>query len=386
MNQHSSPDYGPLKSVPGKLRIDWYRSSVDYETLQVLNSRSNWKGAWQAIGHLALFSATGALCYVLFKQQIWFGFILALFFHGTIGCFFGGIAVHELGHGTVFKTRWLNGAFIRVYSLLSWWNFHDYALSHTYHHRYTLHPEGDREVVLPRDPSLNMTYLLQLFTFNLFGGPHSGGFIPTLKGMVKTAFGHVGNTQNSGSDSGDWFKDLYTTHPTARGRAVNWARLVLLFHFGVLAFAITYQLWVLPLVLTLFSFIANWLKYFVSATMHTGLRSNVSDFRKCARTITLDPVTEFLYWRMNWHLEHHMYAAVPCYNLKKLHRAIPGDMPKPRALVSAWHEMRETKRRQKVDPTYEFDTPVPSAARDSGAVLDATLVASLGDLAPRELA
>ena len=81
-----------------------------------------------------------------------------------------------------------------------------------------------------------------------------------------------------------------------------------------------------------------------------------------------------------------MYAAVPCYNLKKLHREIAGDLPKPRTLVSAWHEMRETKRRQKIDPTYEFDTPVPSAARDSGAILDATLVASLGDLAPKELA
>ena len=91
MNQNSSPDYLPLRTIPGKLRIDWYRSSVDKETLQVLNSRCNWKGAWQAIGHLALFSATGALCYVLFKQQIWFGFVLALFFNGTIGCFFGGV-------------------------------------------------------------------------------------------------------------------------------------------------------------------------------------------------------------------------------------------------------------------------------------------------------
>ena len=122
---------------------------------------------------------------------MWLGFVLALFLHGTIGCFISGIAVHELGHGTVFKARWLNSVFIRVYSLLGWWNFHDYALSHTYHHRYTLHPEGDREVVLHRDPSLKMTYLLQLLTFSLFGGHHSGGFIPIFKGTVKTAFGHI---------------------------------------------------------------------------------------------------------------------------------------------------------------------------------------------------
>jgi len=73
-----------------------------------------------------------------------------LFTHGTIGSFFTGVAPHELGHGTVFRTKWLNKLFLYLYSLLSWWDPFDYAMSHTYHHRYTLHPEGDREVLLPR--------------------------------------------------------------------------------------------------------------------------------------------------------------------------------------------------------------------------------------------
>ena len=137
--------------------------------------------------------------------------------------------------------------------------------------------------------------------------------------------------------------------------------------------------------LTLFPFIGNWLKFFVSATMHTGLRSNVSDFRKCARSITLDPVAEFLYWHMNWHLEHHMYAAVPCYNLKNLHREIVGNMPKPSNLIGAWREMTETKRRQKINPAYEFDTPVPSVDRNAESILDSSFVTSIGDLVPKEL-
>ena len=70
--------------------------------------------------------------------------------------------------------------------------------------------------------------------------------------------------------------------------------------------------------------------------MHCGLRSDVADFRKCARSITLDPISEFLYWRMNWHLEHHMFAGVPCYNLKKLHKAVADDMPKVRTFFGAW--------------------------------------------------
>ena len=114
-----------------------------------------------------------------------------------------------------------------------------------------------------------------------------------------------------------------------------------------------------------------------------GLRDDVPDFRKCVRTITLDPLSEFIYWRMNWHLEHHMFAGVPCYNLKKLHRAVAHDMPRPRTFLGAWREMREIWHRQQEDPGYQFDTPLPAAAEAPPA--QAEEAASIGDLAPQEL-
>ena len=70
--------------------------------------------------------------------------------HGVVGSFFKGAAIHELGHGTVFRTKWLNGLFTRVFCLFGFVNIYDFKVSHSYHHRYTLHPEGDREVVLPQ--------------------------------------------------------------------------------------------------------------------------------------------------------------------------------------------------------------------------------------------
>ena len=103
------------------------------------------------------------------------------------------------------------------------------------------------------------------------------------------------------------------------------------------------------------------------------------------RTITLDPVSQFLYWYMNWHLEHHMYAAVPCYNLEKLHRVVAHDMPETRTLIGAWKEMRETWKRQQNDPDYEHDTPVPPPAVKEREDAD-PLAASIGGLAPRALA
>jgi fatty acid desaturase len=150
--------------------------------------------------------------------------------------------------------------------------------------------------------------------------------------------------------------------------------------------SIYFQLWLLPVLLTFHTFIGGWLKYFVGMPMHCGLRSNVPDFRKCVRTVTLDPISEFLYWHMNWHTEHHMYAGVPCYNLKKLHEAIAHDMPQPKNVFCAWREMRETWRKQQADPSYEYDTPVPPPADRQSIKEDAQLAASIGDLAPKSLA
>jgi fatty acid desaturase len=118
--------------------------------------------------------------------------------------------------------------------------------------------------------------------------------------------------------------------------------------------------------------------------MHVGLRDNVPDFRLCVRTIKLDPVSHFLYWRMNYHIEHHMYAAVPCYRLRRLHRILASDMPVPRSMVGAWREMRQTWRRQQVEPGYQFDTPLPPRPAAALRPQD-PLSSSLGDLAPKSL-
>jgi len=98
------------------------------------------------------------------------------------------------------------------------------------------------------------------------------------------------------------------------------------------------------------------------------------------RSITLDPVSHFLYWRMNWHIEHHMFAAVPCYRLRALHKAVAADMPTPRTLLGAWVEMRKIWRRQRAEPGYQFETPLPRPRDVKGR--DKALEAAIGDLAP----
>ena len=379
--------YRPLADVRKDLRVEWYRCPVEGKKLRELSRRSDLQGWYQAGGHLALFVLTGALTYFFWLQQIWVGVVLGLFVHGTVGTFFRGVAGHELVHGSVFRTKILNKVFLYVFSLLGWWDVFDYASSHTYHHRYTLHPEGDREVLLPLKPTVGKTFLLQIFTINIwtqkgrvFG--RGGGLLATIFVTIRSAMGSMGSTDEFRSE---WWNALNADQPDQNRSQIWWSRAQLAFHVGVVIVSIVTGQWIWIFLLTLFSFIANWASYFVSLPQHCGLMDNVADFRKCVRSMTLVPILEFLYWRMNWHLEHHMYAGVPCYNLKKLYQEVAHDMPEPRTLRSAWREMLNTWNRQKSDPDYQYDTPLPDTAgrireRDSDE-----LESSIGDLAPKGL-
>lgn len=379
-------EHKPLAEVRKTLRVDWYRCPIPGAKLRELSKRSDAQGFLQAGGHLGLFIATGALTYFFWSQQAWLGFVIALFLHGTVGSFFVGIAPHELGHGSVFRTKWLNKFFLYLFSLLSWWDPFDYASSHTYHHRYTLHPEGDREVLLPLEPSLRSTFMLQLFTVNLltqqgrtFG---KGGLISTIYFTILSALGRHGSPEIPVTN---WYEALHADQPEEHRKSMWWARLQLVFHSAILVISLATGQWVWPLLLTFFPFIGNWMVYFVGLPQHCGLQDNVNDFRKSVRSMTLPPIASFLYWRMEWHIEHHMYAGVPCYNLKKLHDEVAADMPTPRTWVGAWQEMREVWRRQKADPGYQFDTPLPASAKSVRSDTPDELESSIGELAPQGL-
>jgi len=82
-----------------------------------------------------------------------------------------------------------------------------------------------------------------------------------------------------------------------------------------------------------------------------------------------------------------MFAAVPCYNLKKLYQLIADDLPNPKNLLVTWREMREIMRKQQKDPNYEYDTPVPPPReRISSEQKKDIMAESIGELAPRAIA
>jgi rubredoxin len=104
----------------------------------------------------------------------------------------------------------------------------------------------------------------------------------------------------------------------------------------------------------------SWLQTLCNHPQHAGLPTNTNDFRLSCRTNYLHPALEFLYWHMNYHLEHHMYAAVPCYKLEKLHQAIRSDLPPTlKGLLPVWRQIIAIQHRQKSEPDYACIPEIP---------------------------
>jgi fatty acid desaturase len=104
------------------------------------------------------------------------------------------------------------------------------------------------------------------------------------------------------------------------------------------------------------------------APQHYGLSPDVPDHRLCCRSYTCSWLPAFLYWNMQYHIEHHMFPAVPFFNLPKLHAAIAHDLPPtPAGLLATWKEMLAIHRRQRTDASYIFVPPLPGG---SGARAD----------------
>jgi Na+-transporting NADH:ubiquinone oxidoreductase subunit F len=94
-----------------------------------------------------------------------------------------------------------------------------------------------------------------------------------------------------------------------------------------------------------------WLMPIYGWTQHAGLAENVLDHRLNCRTIHMNFINRFLYWNMNYHLEHHMFPLVPYHQLPKLHELIKDDCPPPyRSLANAYREIIPTVLRQIKDP------------------------------------
>jgi fatty acid desaturase len=241
----------------------------------------------------------------------------------------------------------LNRFFLYLISFMGGLNYVYFWASHQEHHKYTLHQPDDMEVILP------VEITLKSFITTAFINPH--GFIERCKSWVLLSMGHLEN---------DWQRTLFPDNKPARRRElIHWTRILLAGHLFLVGQAFFTGWWMLPVLITVAPFYGGLLLFLCNNTQHVGLQDEVEDFRLCTRTIYLNPVVQFLYWHMNYHIEHHMYAGVPCYKLARLHRAIKHELPHtPNGLYETWSTIIAILRRQKAEPSYQFVPELPAPA------------------------
>ncbi len=302
---------------------------------------------------------------------LWFG---SLIVSGGLGCHFWGSWAaapffivygvlygsasdsrwHECGHGTAFKTRWLNDA---VYDIACFMILREPTIwrwSHTRHHTDTIIVGRDPEIVAMRPPDL---LVLALNAFALVSG---------YKAFVHV-FMHA---------AGRLTADETTFVPEMeRGKVYAVARIYLA-AFALVIGACFYFGSILPAMLVgLPTFYGAWLSVYFGVTQHVGLAEDVLDHRLNSRTIHMNPIFRFLYWNMNYHVEHHMFPMVPYHALPMLHEAVRHDCPPAYpSTIAAYREILPAIVRQLRDPTHFVRRELPPSARSEpvGAPVFAT--------------
>ena len=325
-------------------RIKFYRSPVPAADLARLNQRSDAKGMAQSLAFLAVLICTGALAWYAVGRAHWLVVIALIYLHGSLHKFMVN-GFHEFCHKTVFKTQALNVFFLHIFSFLGWYSHISFWASHQAHHRYTLHPPDDSEVVLP--VKFTPKSYLGLAFINV------RGFLLRMQHDLLLSFGVIKD---------DWEQVLFPPENERGRRALfNWARVLIVGHGLIVLVSAMTGWWMLAVLVTFAPFYGGGFQYLLNVAQHIGLTDNTPDYRINTRTIALNPVLAFLYWQMNYHIEHHMYAAVPFYNLTELHAIVKHDMPVPcRGIIGTWRQIIPILRRQKIEPDYQFAPELPN--------------------------
>lgn len=318
------------------VEVGWKRPPIDRAILKRCSRRSDIKGLFHCLGVLAVLGASGAVSYWLFATGRWVAMAVALYIHGALFAF--NPQTHELAHKTVFKSRWLNEVFKRIFGILHWRsNSALYWMSHKYHHRYTTHRKSEGEEVLPR-AEVSERVLYQAIKI-----VDPTAFLAAVYDAVYSLFRpYLKNPRRS-----VWQRYVYARATEGERRDAYWTHLSqFLFHVAFSVFAIATGSWFLIVVVSLPAFYGGrWYHTLVHDTMHVGRTPETDDFRDCCRSVRVDPFTSFMYWHMEWHTEHHTFPGIPCYNLARFHHLTAEHWEPPQSLPEAWREMNESSEK-----------------------------------------
>lgn len=321
----------------GLVGAQWYQCAIPRSTMKELMKRDDHHAIKDTLLWLALVFASGSIMVLAWYQQS--AWLWPLFFvYATLYCGPADSRWHESSHGTPFKTRWMSSALYQVASFMVLRRPTRWRWSHTRHHTDTLITGLDPEIAAPVPVQIFKTLAN---CFQLIGGPIE------FKKMVANAFGYIDANEKTFVPEMEWPK------------MIREARMWLFIYSVVIFFAAYFQT-ILPLLLIgLPSFAGAWLFNFFGLTQHAGLPENVLDHRLNCRTVLMNPIFKFLYWNMNYHLEHHMFPMVPYHALPRLHELMKADCPPAyTSSLQAYREIIPALLKQSKDAAFYIQRPL----------------------------
>jgi fatty acid desaturase len=264
---------------------------------------------------------------------------------------------HECGHGTAFRTQWMNDAIYRLACFMIMRNPVTWRWSHARHHTDTYIVGRDPEIVLMRPPDLFRALL---------------GFIGirdawlALKETVVNALGIIDAEQAT------------FIPPAEQPKVILIARIWSAVYLATILAAL-YMQSILPfMVIGLPRLYGAWHHVLTGLLQHGGLADNVTDHRLNSRTVYMNPLSRFVYWNMNYHVEHHMFPMVPYHALPALHAKIRHDLPEASpSIFAAYREMWPAVKRQLRYEDFFLLRELPSTAKPYRAELHELAVAKI---------
>ena len=299
----------------GLASAEWYHTDIPRKVMKELMQRTDGPAIRDSIIWIAaiLGSAAGA---IYFWGTWWC--VPFFFVYGVLYGSSSDSRWHECGHGTAFKTRWMNDVIYQIASFMLMRNPVSWRWSHARHHTDTIIVGRDAEIAVMRPPDLLKAALM--FTGLL-------DFRYSLPGLFRNAAGILSDDEKA------YIPEM------ERGKAITAARWHTAIYVATVALAI-YMWSFLPLMLIgLPRIYGSWHMVMTGLLQHIGLADNVVDHRLNTRTVYMNPISRWIYWNMNYHVEHHMFPMVPYHALPRLHDLIKHDLPVPNP--SMWHAYRE---------------------------------------------
>jgi fatty acid desaturase len=335
----------------------WYKSPVPRKQLKELMQRRDGPAIRDTIIWAAGLLVSGVAGY--FAWGTWW----AVPCFAVYGLLYGGATDsrwHECGHGTAFRTRWMNDALYQIACFMILREPTVWRWSHTRHHTDTIIVGRDPEIAVPRPPDI-IGILLNIFALK-------SSYV-AIKSVILHATGRLSETEET------FIPD------SERPKVYRTARIWLAIFAAVVVVALATGSF-LPLMYVgpLPTLMGAWFVILVGLTQHAGLAEDVLDHRLNTRTVYMNPVFRFLYWNMNYHIEHHMFPTVPYYALPALHEAMKADTPPPYPnVLAAYREIIPALARQVKDPAWHIVRPLPGAAKPFA---DYEPFANLGGMTP----